>query len=164
MKLPKKEPPFTSNYVERPTNGQQALSLVIADLASIDRLTGFSLVFAFVIDMMVLVMALCGSRAVGGMDMIFSRVAEDASQRLKKLSTDNPEEFTQSMQKNIEWLRRASQYGRDLDQVLSELETTKDRITLVRGSENAPASSTVETPTSTKPAEPEKKRRIIIGA
>jgi len=158
------EPPFTSDYVERPTNGQQALSLVIADLASIDRLTGFSLLFAFVIDMMVLVMALCGSRATGGLDMIFSRVAHDASQRLKKLSTENPEEFTQSMRENIEWFRRASQYGKDLEQVLGELETTNDRIKLARGSEGAPASPTPKPMSSTEPDETEKKRRIIIGA
>ena len=157
------EPPFTSDYVERPTNGQQALSLVIADLGSIDRLTGFSLLFAFVIDMMVLVMALCGSRTTGGLDMIFSRVAQDASQRLNKLSTDNPEEFTQSMRENIEWFRRASQYGKDLEQVLGELETTKDRITLTRGSETAPAPPTPESTSSIEVDESEKKHRIIIG-
>lgn len=149
------EPPFTSDYVERPTNGQQALSLVIADLGSIDRLTGFSLLFAFVIDMMVLVMALCGSRAAGGLDMIYARVAEDASQRLKELKTDNPEAFTQSMQENIEWLRRAGRYGIDLEQAVGELESTKNRITLTLGPEGE---------ASSKADVADKKRRTIIGA
>jgi hypothetical protein len=157
------DPPFTSEFVERPTNGQQALSLVIADLASIDRLTGFSMIFAFVIDMMVLVMALCGSRASGGMDMIYSRVAEDASQRLKKLSTDNPEEFTKSMQENIEWLRRAGQYGKDLEQVLGELETSRDKVTLKRGAEDRTVSTLPERQSVPTPDDADKKRRIIIG-
>lgn len=158
------EPPFTSDYVERPTNGQEALSLVIADLASIDRLTAFSLTFAFVIDMMVLLMALCGSRAAAGMDMIYCRVAEDASRRLKKLSTDNPEEFTQSMRENIEWLRRAGQYGKDLEQVMGELENNRDKITLNRGPENVPATTPTEEVASTTTNDTDKKRRIIIGA
>jgi hypothetical protein len=150
------EPPFTSAYVETPVNGQQALSLVIGDLAHPDRLTSFSIIFAVVIDMMVLIMALCGSRAAGGLDDIFTKFEQDASQRMKKMSTDDPREFTESMRQNIEWLRQASEYGQNLEQVLKEFQGTRERITLIRGEEKA------ETRPVTTSGAPSERKRIVI--
>jgi hypothetical protein len=153
-----KDAPFTSKFVERPTNGQEALSLVIADLAHPDRLTSFSIVFAVVIDLMVLVLALCGSRAAGSLDDIFRKFEQDASQRLRKMSTDNPRQFSESMRQNIEWLRQASEYGKNLEQVLNEFQTTRERITLIRGEERAESKPVTM---ATAPSAPERKRIVI---
>jgi hypothetical protein len=150
------EPPFTSAYVETPANGQQALNLVIGDLAHPDRLTTFSIVFAVVIDMMILIMALCGSRAGGGLDDIFTKFEKDASQRLKKMSTDDPREFTESMRQNIEWLRQAGEYSKNLEEALKEFQHTRERITLIRGEEKS-ESHAVTTSGSTS-----ERKRIVI--
>ena len=157
------EPPFTSDFVERPASGQQALSLVIGDLYEIDRLTAFSLIFAAVIDLMVIVMALCGARAVGGLEYVFSKFEQDATQRLRKLQTDDPKQFTESLRESIDWLRRASQYGKDLDQVLKEFETTKSRITLRCVDEDVSALTGGGQDSQENQDAPDKKRRIIIG-
>ncbi|MCX6835208.1 MAG: hypothetical protein NTW07_08780 [candidate division Zixibacteria bacterium] len=151
-----KDAPFTSKFVERPANGQEALSMVIADLARPDRLTTFSIVFAVVIDLVVLILALCGSRAAGGLDDIFRKFEQDASQRMKKLPMDDPRQFTESMQQNIEWLRQASEYGKNLEQVLSEFQQTRDRITLIRGEER-----TEKQPTPPRGPASERKRIVI---
>ncbi len=150
------EPPFTSAYVETPANGQQALSLVIGDMAHPDKLTSFSIIFAVVIDLMVLIMALCGSRAAGGIDEIFTKFEQDASQRLKKMSTDDPREFTESMRQNIEWLRQAGEYSKNLEEALKEFQHTKDRITLIRGEEK-PETRAV----TAQPGTSERKRIVI---
>jgi hypothetical protein len=129
------QPPFTAGYVERPTTGQQALNLVIADLYRPDRLTLFSLIFAFVIDFLVIVMALSGSHVVSNLDFVLAKLEQDAAERLKKLSTDDPDRFSKSLQDNLERLRRASEYGRDLEEVLHEVQSTRGRIRLNRGEE-----------------------------
>lgn len=129
------QPPFTAGYVERPSSGQQALNLVIADLWHPDRLTLFSLIFAFVIDFLVIVMALSGSHVVSNLDYVLAKLERDAAERLKKLSTEDPERFSKSLQDNIERLRRASEYGRDLEEVLHEVQSTRGRIRLDRGEE-----------------------------
>jgi hypothetical protein len=150
------EPPFTSAFVEIPANGQQALNLVIGDLAHPDRLTTFSIVFAVVIDLMILIMALCGSRAAGGLDDIFTKFEHDASQRLKKMSTDDPREFTETMRQNIEWLRQAGEYSKNLEETLKEFQNTRERITLIRGEERAESQ-----PVTTSGSTPERKRIVI---
>lgn len=150
------EPPFTSAFVEIPANGQQALNLVIGDLAHPDRLTTFSIVFAVVIDLMILIMALCGSRAAGGLDDIFTKFEHDASQRLKKMSTDDPREFTETMRQNIEWLRQAGEYSKNLEETLKEFQNTRERITLIRGEEK-----TEPQPVTTSGSSSERKRIVI---
>lgn len=84
------EPPFTTNFIEAPANKQQAMNLVISDLYPMDQLTFFSLFFAIVIDLIVIVMALCSSHAVDAVEYIFSRVERDAARRLRKIPLDDP--------------------------------------------------------------------------
>ncbi len=129
------EPPFIANYVEAPINRQQAMMLVINDLHPMDRLTFFSLFFAIVIDMIVLVMALCSSQAVDSIDRVFRRVERDATRRIEKLPLDDPEEFARSLKGNIERLREASEYSRHLEEVMNEFTSARDRIKLARGAE-----------------------------
>ena len=128
-------PPFTAGYIERPSSGQQALNLVIADLWHPDRLTLFSLIFAFVIDFLVIVMALSGSHVVSNLDFVLAKLERDAADRLKRLPLDDPDRFSKSLRDNIDRLRRASEYGRDLEEVLHEVQSTRGRIRLNRGEE-----------------------------
>lgn len=127
------EPLFIANYVEAPVNRQQAMMLVIDDLHPMDRLTFFSLLFAVVIDMIVLVMALCSSQAVDSIDRVFRRVERDASRRIEKLPLDDPEEFARSLKGNIERLREVSKYSRHLEEVMDEFSTARNRLKLTRG-------------------------------
>lgn len=133
-----KEPPFTADFVETPTNSQQAMNLVINDLYQMDRITFFALLFAIVIDLIVIVMALCSSHAVDAVEYVFTRVERDASRRLRKISLDNPEEFSRSLEGNLECLRQAGEYSRSLDQMLQEFRSGHSRIKLTAGEESEP--------------------------
>lgn len=129
------EPPFTADFIESPANKQQAMNLVISDLYPMDQLTFFSLLFAIVIDLIVIVMALCSSHAVDAVEYIFSRVERDAARRLRKIPLDNPQEFTRSLESNLQRLRQTSEYSRSLDEVLNEFRTKDWAYRLVRGEE-----------------------------
>ena len=131
------EPPFTADFVESPVNKQQAMNLVISDLYPMDRLTFFSLFFAIVIDLIVIVMALCSSHAVDAVEYVFSRVERDASRRLRKIPLDDPQEFTRSLESNLERLRQTSEYSRSLDELLNEFRTKERTFRLVRDEEQA---------------------------
>ncbi len=130
------EPPFAANYVEHPANGQQALREVIGDLHPMDRLSLFSLLFAMVIDFIVIAMALCGSYAMTDMDYIFARVEREATRRIKKTRLDDPREFNESLRANLNSLKQASQYGKALDEVMQEFENVRGRVRLTRGGES----------------------------
>lgn len=142
------EPPFTANYVETPNNGQQALLMVIGDLYPMDRLTLFSLLFAVAIDLVVVAMALCGSHMVDDIDLVFARLEKDASQRLRNLPLDDTEAMSASLRENLERMRRASEYSRDLNRVMEEHRQSRDSVTLVRGAETVG---------------PEKEKRLLIS-
>ena len=129
------EPPFTANFIEAPANKQQAMNLVISDLYPMDQLTFFSLFFAIVIDLIVIVMALCSSHAVDAVEYIFSRVERDAARRLRKIPLDNPQEFTRSLESNLQRLRQTSEYSRSLDEVLNEFRTKEWAFRHVRDEE-----------------------------
>ena len=129
------EPPFTADFIESPANKQQAMNLVISDLYPMDQLTFFSLFFAIVIDLIVIVMALCSSQAVDAVEYVFSRVERDAARRLRKIPLDDPREFTRSLKSNLERLRQTSEYSRSLDEVLNEFRTKGRLFRLVRGEE-----------------------------
>ncbi|MEE8404159.1 MAG: hypothetical protein V3S17_02085 [candidate division Zixibacteria bacterium] len=131
------EPPFTADFIESPANKQQAMDLVISDLYLMDHLTFFSLFFAIVIDLIVIVMALCTSQAVDAVEYVFSRVERDASRRLRKISLDDPQEFTRSLESNLERLRQTSEYSRNLEEVLNEFRTKERAIRLVRDEEQS---------------------------
>lgn len=130
------EAPLAASFVEKPTTGQQALRLVIEDLWPMDRLTMFAIAFAVVIDLIVLAMALCGSFAASELDLIFAKVERDTARRIKRASMNNPRAFSQSLRENIERLREAAAYGRDLSDVLRDFQTTRSRISMTRGPED----------------------------
>lgn len=134
-----KEPPFTANFVETPINRQQAMNLVIDDLFQMDRITLFALLFAIVIDLIVMIMALCSSHASDAVEYVFSKVERDASRRLRKMSLDNPEEFSRSLEGNLKCLRQVGEYSRNLDEMLHEYRSGRDRIKLTDGENSEPA-------------------------
>jgi hypothetical protein len=150
-------PPQAENFVEQPANGQQALQLVIDDLQEMDRLTAFSLIFAIVVDLIVILMALGGSYATSDLDYVFKKVERDATRRIKKARMDDPRQLSESLRQNIECLRQASEYGRDLRRVMDEFETARARITLYRGEERA---SRIDPPLITSRFEVEDKEGI----
>ena len=129
------EPPFTADFIESPANKQQAMNLVISDLYPMDQLTFFSLFFAIVIDLIVIVMALSSSQAVDAVEYIFSRVERDAARRLRKIPLDDPKEFTRSLASNLQRLRQTSEYSRSLDEVLNEFRTKEWAFRHVRDEE-----------------------------
>ena len=138
-------PPFPGDYVESPANRQQAMNLVISDLYPMDRLTFFSLFFAIIIDLIVIVMALSTSHAVDALDYVFARLEEDASRRLRKIPLDDPQAFTRSMEANLERLRQADEYTRNLDEVLRRHHSDRTSITLRRGEEKAEPQKNLQT-------------------
>ena len=131
-----KEPPVTANFVETPTNRQQAMNLVINDLYQMDRITFFALLFAIVIDLIVIIMALCSSHAADAVEYVFTKVERDASRRLKKMSLDNPEEFSRSLEGNLECLRQAGEYSRNLDEMLRKFRSGQRPVRLTTGEES----------------------------
>ncbi len=137
------EPPFTANFIEAPTTRQQAMNLVINDLYQMDRITIFALLFAIVIDMIVMVMALCSSHAVDAAEYVFNRMERDAAKRLKSISFDDPEEFSRSLEGNLECLRQAGEYSRDLDHMLNEFRSGETRIKLTAKEETNREKTTV---------------------
>ena len=157
------EPPFTSDYVERPATGQQALSLVIGDLFEMDRLTGFSLIFAAIIDLLVLVMALSGSRALGGIDSMFNREEQNLGVTVRKMRTEDPAQFSTLMKQNIEWMRGETNYRQELERILESVTIGEDAVTLRRGEETAPTAERRIITSDNNPVESEKRRRIVIG-
>ncbi|MFZ5979810.1 MAG: hypothetical protein ACOYVF_04195 [Candidatus Zixiibacteriota bacterium] len=131
------QPPYTSDYIEYPSNRQEAFSLVVNDLLTMDRMTLFSLVFAFVIDFMVIVMALAGSYVFDDVDYIFSRVEKNAAKVARRLAADEGRLKTEVLEDDIKRLRQAGQYGLDISRVLCEFENAKKKIRLMRGEESA---------------------------
>ncbi|MBU0982534.1 MAG: hypothetical protein KKA42_01590 [candidate division Zixibacteria bacterium] len=129
------EPPFPSDFVEKPANGQQALMLVIADLYPMDRLTFFSLLFAFVIDFIVIVMAICGSLIMDEQEYVFDRVEKDSAERIRKMNLDDPGHFAGQLDQNIQRMRHAGNYGKELGNVLEDIKANRQRLTLIRGEE-----------------------------
>ncbi|MBN1211079.1 MAG: hypothetical protein JXA92_00745, partial [candidate division Zixibacteria bacterium] len=128
-------PPYPSDFVEYPSNRQEAFMLVINDLLTMDRLTLFSLVFAFVIDFIVIVMALAGSYVFDDVDYIFSRVERNAAKMARRISIDETGVSEGDLDSNIERLRQAGRYGLDISKVLCEFEDAKKKIKLMRGEE-----------------------------
>jgi hypothetical protein len=174
--------PLTAEFVETATSGQQALRLVIEDLWPMDRLTMFAVAFALVIDLIVIAMALCGSFAGNELDDMFARVERDTVRRLKRMSLDDPRQFSEGLRDNIDTLRQAAAYARDLGDVLREFQTTRSRVTMRRGAEMVGAESRLEpetvfdrmpkdesaepavAPEVSRTAEPEPESRLISTA
>ncbi len=150
-------PPSPANYIEKATNGQQALMLVIQDLYPIDNLTFFSLMFALVIDLIVIVLAISGSQMIDEMDIAFTRAEAEVNRKVKKLQLSDPVEFERSLNENVQQLRAASRYGEHIGRVKYEFEEAKKRVRMTKPAKIKPE---VPTPTSLAPVSDETRNRL----
>ncbi len=130
-------PPNPSNFVELPESRQQAFQLVIEDLITMDYLAFFSLLLAFAIDFIVIVMAFAGSLRMDDSSALFDRVRQEASRQIKRMSLDNSDAITQTLGKNLDRFKVAGRYDLDVDRFFGEHRQSRKeaRITLRRGSE-----------------------------
>lgn len=130
------DPPSPASYPELPVNNQHALMLVLGDLLEMDHLTAFSLLFAFVIDFIVIVMALAGSLMSDNVDFVLNRVERDGLRRIRRLKIDDPAELEESLHQNLQRVRIAGRYGVDLQSAINDFASKKKKIELRRGSES----------------------------
>ncbi len=120
-------PPNQAEYVEKPASSQEALKLVINDLADMNHLSLFSLLLAIAVDMIIIIMAFAGSHIVGGVDYIFDRLKEEASRTLDSLPLDDPEKLARALKTDVEKFKKASEYGLDVSKVLWEYKNAKKK-------------------------------------
>jgi len=118
-------PPNQAEYIEKPASSQEALKLVINDLAEMNHLALFSLLLAIAVDMIIIIMAFAGSHIVGGVDYIFDRLKEEASKTLDSLPLDDPEKLARALKTDVEKFKKASEYGLDVSKVLWEYKNAK---------------------------------------
>lgn len=132
-------PPNTAEFIESPTSRQQAFQLVIADLLEMDHLALFSLLLAFAIDFIVIIMAFAGSLRMEDVDALFDRVKQDASQRIRRLSLEDPDEISRTLHGNLDRFRAAGDYDLDLRRFFGEHRNARTgaAVTLKRGPEVA---------------------------
>lgn len=130
------DPPVPALYPETPVSRQHALMLVLGDLLEMDHLTMFSLLFAFVIDFIVIIMALAGSLMSDSVDFVMNRVERDGIRRLRRLRINDSNELRQSLEQNLERVRVAGRYGIDLQNAINDFALRKRRIELRRGPES----------------------------
>ncbi|MCK4632736.1 MAG: hypothetical protein KAT79_05660, partial [candidate division Zixibacteria bacterium] len=130
-------PPNPSNFVELPKSRQQAFQLVIEDLITMDYLAFFSLLLAFAIDFIVIVMAFAGSLRMDDSSTLFDRVRQEASRQIKRMPLDDSKAITRTLRKNLNRFETAGRYNLDVDRFFGEhRQSRKDaRITLQRGPE-----------------------------
>ncbi len=132
-------PPNPAEFVESPRSRQQAFQLVITDLMNPDPLALFSLLLAFAIDFIVIIMAFAGSMRMEDVDTLFDRVKQDASHRIRSLRLDDPSEVSQALRSNLDRFRIAGDYDLDMQRFFGEHRNARSRsaITLKRGEEVA---------------------------
>lgn len=130
-------PPEMVEFVEQPTSRQEAFMLVIDDLFEMDYLAAFSLALALAIDLIVILMALAGSRFLEGPDFVFDRVKRHSAQQIREVSLDDSETFATALSNNIARYRQAINYRLDLARVLADYEVARKKaaVTLKRGPE-----------------------------
>lgn len=129
------DPPSPALYPEKPVSNQHALMLVLGDLLVMDHLTAFSLLFAFVIDFIVIVMALAGSLMSDSVDFVMNRVERQGLRRLRKLKTDDLGELERSLEENLARVKVAGRYGIELQSAINTFAADKRRLELRRGGE-----------------------------
>ena len=120
-------PPNQAEYVEKAGSTQEALKLVINDLAEMNHLALFSLLLAIAVDMIIIIMAFAGSHIVGGVDYIFDRLKQEASKTLDSLPLDDPEKLALALKTDVEKFKKASEYGLDVSKVLWEYKNAKKK-------------------------------------
>jgi hypothetical protein len=139
-------PPNAAGFIESPTSRQQAFQLVIADLLEMDHLALFSLLLAFAIDFIVIIMAFAGSLRLEDVDVLIDRVKHDASQRIRRLSLENPDDVSKALQINLDHFRVAGEYDLNLRRFFREHQDARatTAITLERGQEVAHSSEAAD--------------------
>ncbi|MBD3403908.1 hypothetical protein GF420_13525 [candidate division GN15 bacterium] len=130
-------PPSPSSYPETPANNQHALMLVLGDLLEMDHLTFFSLLFAIVIDLIVIVMAMAGSLMSDNMSLMMDRVERDGLKRIRRASLEEPAELEAMLERNLDRVKIAGRYGIDLQTAINDFTEKKRRLELHRGPEEA---------------------------
>ncbi len=120
-------PPNQAEYVEKPASSQEALKLVINDLAEMNHLSLFALLLAIAVDLIIIIMAFAGSHIVGGVDFIFDRLKQEASKTLDSLPLDDPDQLTKALRKDVEKFKKASEYGLDVSRVLWEYQNARKK-------------------------------------
>lgn len=133
-------PPEMDGFLEQATNRHEAFMLVIDDLFDMDYLAAFSLALAIAIDLIVVLMALAGSRLAEDPDYVFNRVRRHTALAITDASLSDPDAFAETLSNNIARYRQAITYRLDLAQVLADYEAAcsskkKPVVTLRRGSE-----------------------------
>ena len=133
-------PPDMDGFLELATNRHEAFMLVIDDLFEMDYLAAFSLALAVAIDLIVVLMALAGSRLAEDPDYVFNRVRRHTALAITETSLSDPDAFAKTLSNNIARYRQAIAYRLDLEQVLADYEAAcaskkKTAVTLRRGPE-----------------------------
>jgi len=104
-------PPQLADFVEKPSNPQQAFMLVIKDLFIMDKLTMFSLALAIVIDLIIILMALGGSQVMANEELIFEKIKSEATRQIKNLPLEDDLTFSSTLKSNIDRFRKACEYN-----------------------------------------------------
>ena len=132
-------PPSHARFIETPQTSQQAFMLVIDDLMHLDSLALFSLLLAFAIDFIVILMALAGSRTIGDAEDVLDKVKADEVLKLTEMTRDDDEKFSHALSESINRIQKASEYNLDLYQLLHEYQDKKKKFsfTLKRSVENS---------------------------
>jgi|GEM_PF-1692156 len=129
--LPLPPPHSPTDYAESPSNGQQALNMVIDDLRRPDSLTLFALILAAAIDFIVLLMALAGGYAAHSADLLLDKLDKDIQQRIEKASFDDPRILAETLQENVNRYQTAANYSLDLIRLMAEYKTARENYRLV---------------------------------
>ncbi len=124
-------PPNRADFVETPKTRQQAFMMVINDFAEMDRLATFSLLLAFAIDFIVILMAFVGSYRVDEIDFLFDRVRVDTVNRLKKLSLDNSSSIDEVTDESLHKIQKASDFGINMIKSQRDYDNRKKQIKIV---------------------------------
>nr|MBN2278306.1 hypothetical protein [candidate division Zixibacteria bacterium] len=152
-------PPFLARYVESPTSNQQAFLMVIGDLFALDHLAIFSMVLAFVIDFIIILMSFTGSHTISDEDLLFNKLKGDTLEQIKNIKSDDNGNLSHFLNSALEKLKTAGRHNLDIIRVISDYNQEKRRlkISLKRGEEKSPdyRSSRPETDNEI----PDKKRR-----
>ncbi len=130
-KLPLPPPHSPTDYAESPSNGQQALNMVIDDLRHPDSLTLFALILAAAIDFIVLLMALAGGNAAQSADRLLDKLDKDIQQRIEKASFDDPRTLAETLRENVNRYQTAASYSLDLIRLMAEYKTARENYRLV---------------------------------
>ena len=111
-----------------------------------DYLALFSLLLAFAIDCIVIVMAFAGSLRMEDTDALFDRVKQEASRQIKRMSLKDTTEISRTLRGNLARFKVAGKYDLDVDNFFgSHRKLAKNsRITLRRGPESVETEESVE--------------------